>query len=371
MKIGIPKEIKNNENRVGITPAGVKSFVKSGHDVVIEKAAGIGSHITDEQYRLAGATVVDTAAEVWSAEMVIKVKEPLESEYQYFYEGLLLFTYVHLAAERNLTRALIEKGVTAVAYETIQLENGSLPLLVPMSEIAGRMSIQIGAQFLENTHSGKGILLSGVPGVRRGNVVIIGGGSAGTNAARIAVGMGANVTILDISAARLAQIDEQFGNSLSTLISDSYHIEEAVAKADLVIGAVLIPGSKAPKLVSEEMVKQMSPGSVLVDIAIDQGGIFETSDHITTHDDPIYIKHGVVHYAVANMPGAVAQTATYALTNVTIPYALRIANQGLAELCETNSDVLAGINTINGNVTYKAVADAHLLPYVEAGTQLY
>lgn len=365
MIIGIPKEIKNNENRVGITPAGVANFVKNGHQVIVETKAGIGSHIIDQQFSAAGATIVLTPAEVWQAEMVIKVKEPLPSEYPYFYEGLILFTYLHLAAEPALAAALVEKKVTAIAYETIQLPDNSLPLLVPMSEIAGRMSIQIGAQFLENPHGGKGILLAGVPGVRRAKVVIVGGGSAGTNAARIAIGMGAQVTILDISAKRLAQLDDQFGTAISTLISDPYHLAEAVSEADLVIGAVLIPGAKAPKLISEEMVKKMADGSVLVDIAIDQGGIFATSDHITTHDNPTYLKHGVVHYAVANMPGAVAQTATYALTNVTIPYAVRIANTNMAQLITKEPAILKGLNTMKGHITYEAVADDLKLPFVE------
>lgn len=370
MIIGIPKEIKNNENRVGITPAGVANFIKNGHHVIIETKAGLGSHITDQQFSDAGATIVATAAEVWRAEMVIKVKEPLAAEYVYFYEGLILFTYLHLAAEPALASALVAKKVTAIAYETIQMPDNSLPLLVPMSEIAGRMSIQIGAQFLENPHGGKGILLAGVPGVRRAKVVIVGGGSAGTNAARIAIGMGAQVKILDISAKRLAQLDDQFGNTISTLISDPYHLEEAVSEADLVIGAVLIPGTKAPKLVSEEMVKSMSPGSVLVDIAIDQGGIFATSDHITTHDQPTYVKHGVVHYAVANMPGAVAQTATYALTNVTIPYAVRIANMGVTQSMAKEPAILKGLNTMSGHITYEAVANGLKMAYVAPTTLL-
>ncbi|EUJ42158.1 alanine dehydrogenase [Brochothrix campestris] len=370
MIIGIPKEIKNNENRVGITPAGVANFVKNGHHVIIETKAGLGSHITDQQFSDAGATIVVTAAEVWQAEMVIKVKEPLAAEYGYFYEGLILFTYLHLAAEPALAGALVDKKVTAIAYETIQLPDNSLPLLVPMSEIAGRMSIQIGAQFLENPHGGKGILLAGVPGVRRAKVVIVGGGSAGTNAARIAIGMGAQVTILDISAKRLAQLDDQFGNTISTLISDPYHLAAAVSEADLVIGAVLIPGAKAPKLVSEEMVKAMSPGSVLVDIAIDQGGIFATSDHITTHDQPTYVKHGIVHYAVANMPGAVAQTATYALTNVTIPYAVRIANRGVTQSMTKEPAILKGLNAMSGHITYEAVATDLNMSYVAPMTLL-
>ncbi|GLH64645.1 alanine dehydrogenase [Parageobacillus sp. G301] len=370
MKIGVPKEIKNNENRVAITPAGVMTLVKAGHEVYIEKGAGLGSGFFDEEYEKAGATIVSSAQEAWSAEMVMKVKEPLPQEYSYFREGLILFTYLHLAAEEALTKELIEKKVVGIAYETVQLPNGSLPLLTPMSEVAGRMSVQVGAQFLEKPHGGKGILLGSVPGVRRGKVTIIGGGVAGTNAAKMAVGLGAEVTILDINPDRLRELDDLFGDRVTTLMSNSYNIAESVQQSDLVIGAVLIPGAKAPKLVTEEMIRSMSPGSVLVDIAIDQGGIFETTDRVTTHDDPIYVKHGVVHYAVANMPGAVPRTSTFALTNVTVPYALQIANKGYREACLQNEALLKGINTLNGYITYEAVAQAHGLPYKDAKTLL-
>lgn len=370
MKIGVPKEIKNNENRVAITPAGVMTLVKAGHEVYIEKGAGLGSGFFDEEYEKAGATIVSSAQEAWSAEMVMKVKEPLPQEYSYFREGLILFTYLHLAAEEALTKELMEKKVVGIAYETVQLPNGALPLLTPMSEVAGRMSVQVGAQFLEKPHGGKGILLGSVPGVRRGKVTIIGGGIAGTNAAKMAVGLGAEVTILDINPDRLRELDDLFGDHVTTLMSNPYNIAESVQQSDLVIGAVLIPGARAPKLVTEEMIRSMSPGSVLVDIAIDQGGIFETTDRVTTHDDPIYVKHGVVHYAVANMPGAVPRTSTFALTNVTIPYALQIANKGYREACLQNEALLKGMNTLNGYITYKAVAQAHGLPYKDAKTLL-
>jgi len=363
MRIGVPKEIKNNENRVAMTPAGVINLVKFGHVVHIEAGAGLGSGFSDADYLEAGATIVETAAEAWAMEMVMKVKEPLPEEYNYFREGLILFTYLHLAPEPELTKALIDKKVVGIAYETVQLTNGSLPLLTPMSEVAGRMATQIGAQFLEKVHGGKGILLAGVPGVNRGKVTIIGGGVAGTNAAKMAIGLGARVTIIDLSPDRLRQLDDIFGSDVTTLMSNYYNIAEEVRSSDLVIGAVLIPGAKAPKLVTEEMIQSMSAGSVVVDIAIDQGGIFETTDRITTHDKPTYEKHGVVHYAVANMPGAVPRTSTIALTNVTVPYALQIANKGYKKACLENEALLKGINTLEGYVTYEAVAEAHGLEY--------
>ncbi|MGE7185773.1 alanine dehydrogenase [Peribacillus sp. NPDC006672] len=356
MRIGIPKEIKNNENRVAITPAGVVALVNAGHEVLIEMNAGLGSSFTNESYQEAGAVIVEDAASVWSStEMIMKVKEPISSEYKYFRKDLILFTYLHLAAEPALAQALKESGVLAIAYETVAV-NRTLPLLTPMSEVAGRMAAQIGAQFLEKNYGGKGILLSGVPGVKRGKVAIVGGGMVGTNAAKIAIGLGADVTILDLSPDRLRQLDDIFGNELTTLISNPYNIAEAVKDADLVIGAVLIPGAKAPKLVTEEMVKSMSPGSVIVDVAIDQGGIFETVDHITTHDNPTYVKHGVVHYAVANMPGAVPQTSTVALTNVTVPFALQIANKGAIKAILENNALAKGVNVANGEITFEAVA---------------
>ena len=363
MRIGVPAEIKNNENRVAMTPAGAVHLVQNGHEVFVQKGAGLGSGFTDEEYVQAGAKLVETAEEAWNQDMVMKVKEPVASEYGYFREGLILFTYLHLAPEPELTKALIDNKVASIAYETVQLDNRSLPLLAPMSEVAGRMSAQIGAQFLEKNKGGKGILLAGVPGVKRGKVTIIGGGQAGTNAAKIAVGLGADVTIIDLSAERLRQLDDIFGNQVKTLMSNPYNIAEAVKESDLVIGAVLIPGAKAPKLVTEEMIQSMEPGSVVVDIAIDQGGIFETTDRITTHDNPTYEKHGVVHYAVANMPGAVPRTSTLALTNVTVPYAVQIANKGYKEACLGNSALLKGINTLDGYVTFEAVAEAHGVEY--------
>ncbi|GGA82169.1 alanine dehydrogenase [Ornithinibacillus halotolerans] len=363
MKIGIPKEIKNNENRVAITPAGVLTLKNAGHEIYIETEAGLGSGFADEEYIDAGAVIVNNPKDAWAQEMVLKVKEPLPEEYDYFYDGQILFTYLHLAAEPELTRKLLEKKVIGLAYETVQAANGTLPLLTPMSEVAGRMAAQIGAQFLEKPKGGKGILLAGIPGVKRANVTIIGGGVVGMNAAKIAVGLGANVTILDLNPDRLRYLDDTFGSSINTMMSNPMNIAECVAQSDLVIGAVLIPGAKAPKLVTEEMVKRMSEGSVIVDVAIDQGGIFETSDRITTHDNPTYTKHGVLHYSVANMPGGVPRTATIGLTNVTIPYALQIANKGYRDACVSNPALLKGLNTMGGYVTYKAVADAHSLEY--------
>ena len=364
MRIGVPKEIKNNENRVAITDAGVVSLVAAGHEVFIETGAGLGSSFTDEEYVQAGATIVSSAAEAWDVEMVLKVKEPIASEYGYFKEGLILFTYLHLAPEKTLTEALLDNRVIGIAYETVQLPNRSLPLLTPMSEVAGKMSVQVGAHYLEKRNGGKGILLGGVPGVQRGKIAIIGGGIAGTNAARVAIGMGADVTVIDVSPDRLRQLDDIFGRDVQTLISNPYNIAKSVREADLVVGSVLIPGAKAPKLVTEEMIKEMSPGSVVVDIAIDQGGCFETSEKVTTHDEPTFVKHGVVHYTVANMPGAVPRTSTIALTNNTIPYALQIANKGYLEACLDNTALKLGLNTLNGKVVYKAVADAQGLPYV-------
>lgn len=355
MIIGIPKEIKNNENRVAITPAGVDAFLRDGHTVLVETQAGMGSSFTDQDYIDAGAKIVETAEEAWTAEMVMKVKEPIASEFTYFREGLILFTYLHLAAEPELAKELTEKQVIAIAYETVSV-NRTLPLLTPMSEVAGRMAAQVGAQFLEKIYGGQGILLSGVPGVQRGKVTIVGGGVAGTNAAKMAIGLGAQVTVLDLNPERLRQLDDIFGSDVTTLISNPFNIAESVRDADLVIGAVLIPGAKAPKLVTEEMVKSMKTGAVVVDIAIDQGGIFETSDRITTHDDPTYVKHGVVHYAVANMPGAVPRTSTIALTNVTMTYALQIANKGVKNAILSNPALKLGLNTANGGITYEAVA---------------
>lgn len=363
MIIGCPKEIKNNENRVALTPGGVHDLIQAGHKVLVEKSAGEGSGIRDDEYTAAGAQIVNSAAEAWGADLVIKVKEPLPQEYNFFREGQILFTYLHLAPEPELTKALMNKKVVAIAYETIQLDNGSLPLLVPMSEVAGRMSVQIGAQFLEKPHGGKGILLGGVPGVTPAKVTIVGGGIVGTNAAKMAVGLGADVTILEKNPQRLRELDDLFNGRAKTLMSNTFNIRNAVAQADLLVGAVLIPGARAPRLVTEDMVKSMTPGSVIVDVAIDQGGSIETIDRVTTHSDPTFVKHGVVHYSVANMPGAVARTSTFALTNSTLPYALEIANKGYAKAINENRALRKGVNVINGKLTYKAVATSLNIPY--------
>lgn len=356
MIIGVPTEIKNNENRVALTPGGVTQLVAAGHRVLIEKNAGLGSGFENADYSFAGAEIIDDTAKVWAdAEMIMKVKEPLPSEYGYFRKGLILFTYLHLAAEPALAKALKDNEVIAIAYETVTV-NRTLPLLTPMSEVAGRMAAQIGAQFLEKPKGGKGILLAGVPGVNRGKVTIIGGGVVGTNATKMAIGLGADVTIIDLSAERLRQLDDIFGTQIKTLMSNPFNIATAVAEADLLICAVLIPGAKAPTLVTEQMVQAMKPGSVIVDVAIDQGGIVETVDHITTHDNPTYERHGVLHYAVANMPGAVPRTSTIALTNVTVPYALQIANKGVYRAISENKALQAGVNVIAGEVTFEAVA---------------
>lgn len=356
MIIGVPKEIKNNENRVALTPGSASQLIAAGHRVLVEENTGLGSGFENDDYLSVGAELIADAKTVWdSSEMILKVKEPLQEEYVYFRENLILFTYLHLAAEPSLAKALKEKGVTAIAYETVS-DGRSLPLLTPMSEVAGRMSAQIGAQFLEKPKGGRGILLGGVPGVARGKVTIIGGGVVGTNAAKTAVGLGADVTMIDLNADRLRQLDDIFGHQIKTLISNPVNIADSVAEADLLICAVLIPGAKAPTLVTEEMVKQMKPGSVIVDVAIDQGGIVESVDHITTHDQPTYEKHGVLHYAVANMPGAVPRTSTVALTNVTIPYALQIANKGVKKALNENEALKSGVNVMNGEITYEAVA---------------
>lgn len=356
MIIGVPKEIKNNENRVAMTPSGVVNLINAGQEVIIEKGAGLGSNFTDEEYKNSGAKIIENASDVWmKADMIMKVKEPLESEYKYLRKGLILFAYLHLANEPELAKALVDYEVTAIAYETVAVDR-TLPLLTPMSEVAGRMSVQIGAQYLEKSQGGKGIVLSGIPGVDRGTVTIIGGGVVGENAAKIALGFGANVNIIDLNPARLRQLESLFGNRIQTLMSNPLNIANAVKQSDLVIGSVLIPGAKAPKLVTEEMVKSMQPGSVIVDVAIDQGGNFETVDHPTTHDDPIYEKHGVLHYAVANIPGAVPRTATIGLTNVTVPYAVQIAKKGLESAVKDSEPLKAGVNVLNGNVTFEAVA---------------
>lgn len=362
MQIGIPKEIKDHEDRVGITPAGVSILVKNHHQVIVEAAAGEGAGYPDEAYEVAGAKI-GTAEQAWQSEMVIKVKEPLPEEYQYFKPGLILYTYLHLAANRQLAEALLEHHVTAIGYETMRGADGSLPALNPMSEVAGRMAVLIGAQFLQTQYDGKGLLLSGVPGVRKSRVTVIGGGVVGLNAAKTALGLGAQVTLLDINPRVLASVDNQFDGHIQTLYSNSANIAASVKTADLVIGAVLIPGAKAPILVSEEMIASMTPGSVVVDIPIDQGGIFETTDHATTFTDPTYIRHGVVHYAVANVPGAVPKTATDALTSVTINYATELANDGIKAAIKHNATIASGLNIYDGHVTAQAVAKSLDLPY--------
>ncbi|HLR42316.1 MAG TPA: alanine dehydrogenase [Pseudogracilibacillus sp.] len=358
MKIGIPTEILNNENRVALAPTGVLTLTDAGHEVFVQSGAGAGSSFCDEEYENAGATIVQTAKEAWAQDMVLKVKEPLEEEYEYLREGQILFTYLHLASHPTLTKALVEKKVTALAYETVELPNRALPLLTPMSEVAGYMATQIGAQYLEKTKGGKGVLLAGISGVKRGKVTIIGGGVVGTNAAKLAVGLGATVTIFDLNPARLKELNDYFGNSVNVLMSNPLEIAEAIRESDLAIGSVLIPGAKAPVLVTEEMVQSMSEGSVIVDVAIDQGGNFETSDRVTTHDNPVFVKHGVLHYSVANMPGAVPQTSTIGLTNATMPYVLQIANKGYAAACLANEALLKGINVLDGEVTNEGVASA-------------
>jgi alanine dehydrogenase len=364
LRIGLPKEIKPNEDRVALTPAGVHQLVAHGHTVAVQAGAGAGSGFADDEYRAAGGGIVGSPEDAWAADLVVKVKEPQPVEFPYFRPGLCLFTYLHLAPEPELTRRLVDGRVNAIAYETVQRPDGSLPLLEPMSEVAGRMAVQVGAHFLERPQGGRGVLLAGVPGVAPGHVVIVGGGTVGTNAARVATGVGARVTLLDINPVRLRQLDDLFGARLTTLMSTPYAIAEAVADADLLIGAVLVPGARAPKLVSEDMVRSMRPGSVIVDVAIDQGGSIATIDRITTHTEPTYVRHGVVHYAVANMPGAVPRTSTLALTNVTLAYALELADKGPVRAVRENPSLAKGVNTWNGQVAHRAVAEAHGLPYV-------
>jgi len=358
VKIGIPKEILNNENRIALTPAGVHTLTSAGHDVFVQTSAGEGAGFPDEEYVEAGAEIVETAKEAWNNEMIMKVKEPLEEEYEFIKKEQIIFTYFHLASQPELTKVLIEKEAVATAYETVQLEDRSLPLLTPMSEVAGYMATQIGAQFLEKTKGGKGILLSGITGVKPGNVTIVGGGVVGTNAAKRAVGLGANVTIFDLNPSRLKELTEYFGNSVNVLMSNSLDIAEAIQEADLAIGSVLIPGAKAPVLVTEEMVQSMEEGSVIIDVAIDQGGNFATSNKVTTHSDPVFTKYGVLHYAVPNMPGAVPRTATMGLTNATVPYALQLANKGYAQAAKDNEALAKGINVLKGHVTNEGVASA-------------
>ena len=363
MKIGLPKEIKDNEYRVGLTPAGVNALENAGHEVFVQKTAGEGSGFADELYTKAGATLLDTADEIWqTGEMIVKVKEPVAPEYPRMRENQLLFTYLHLAPEFELTKQMMERKVTGVAYETITDKKGSLPLLTPMSEVAGRMSVQVGATYLEKMNGGKGILLGGVPGVPAANVVIIGGGVVGTEAAKMAVGLGAHVTIIDINLDRLRQLDDIFLSKVQTLASSRYQIHEAISHADLVIGGVLVVGAAAPKLVTRDMLKDIPNGSVLVDVAVDQGGCFETT-HATTHSNPTYYEEGVLHYCVANMPGAVPRTSTFALTNATLPYALSLANKGFERAIREDAGLAEGVNTFGGKLTYEAVATSQNIEY--------
>lgn len=358
MIIGIPTEVKKQEHRVGIVPAGVKALVNHKHRVIIQRGAGRYSGITDEEYQAAGAIILKSAKEIHDeADMIIKVKEPLPEEYELLHEDQILYTYLHLAPAPDLTKALLGRKIIGIAYETIQLEDGSLPLLTPMSEIAGRMSIQVGAYHLQKEHGGRGVLLGGVPGVAPGKVAILGGGTVGTNAAKIAVGIGAQVAVLDVNLERLRYLDDIFGSKIMTLMSDSHTIEEAVTQADLVIGAVLIPGARAPRLVSREMLSEMKNGAVIVDVAVDQGGCIETI-HPTYHDNPTYEVDGIIHYGVANMPGAVARTSTFALTNTTLPYALKIANLGWKEAVRTDKSLLLGLNVVEGKLICQPVGEA-------------
>lgn len=364
MIVGVPKEIKVHESRVAITPEGVSEFVHAGHSVIIEDSAGVGSAITNEEFVRAGASIVSTAAEVWKiSDLVLKVKEPIASEYPMMRKGQTLFTYLHLAASKDCTDAIVNSGITAIAYETVEV-NGSLPLLAPMSEVAGRLATQVGATALQKPHGGRGVLLGGVPGVAPGRVVVIGGGVAGLNSAVIALGMGADVTVFDRSISRLQYIDTVYGGRIKTLVASKHAIEREVKQADLVIGAVLVHGAKAPKLVSNSLVAQMKIGSVLVDIAIDQGGCFEDSKP-TTHTDPTYSVHNSVFYCVANMPGAVPVASTYALTNATLPYALALANSGWEEACREDRDLAKGLNVHDGKIFYAAVAEAHGYPIAQ------
>lgn len=365
MKIGCAREIKNNEFRVGLTPDNVKAYISAGHEVYVEKGAGEGSGFPDKEYIDAGAILIDDPAEVWKmSDMMVKVKEPLESEYKYFHDGLILYTYLHLAADKEQTDALLSAKVSGVAYETLQERDGTLPLLAPMSQIAGRLSIQEGAKYLEKKFGGEGVLLAGVPGTPKANVVILGGGTVGVNACRIAAGMGANVTVFDVNLKRLEELDHMFHSRIHTLVSTDSNIERAMKDADLVIGSVLIPGSSTPKLFKQKYLKSMKNGAVFVDVAIDQGGCGESS-HVTTHDDPVYILDGVVHYCVGNMPGAVPRTSTIALTNATLRYGLEIAAAGLEQACRKNDVICSAVNTYKGKLTYKGVADAFNYEYTD------
>ncbi len=363
MIIGLPREVKDHETRVGMVPGSVTALCEAGHEVFVQAAAGVGSSIPDEDYVQAGATILPTAREVWAkAELIVKVKEPQPSEYGYFRPGLTLFTYLHLAPLPELTAELVETGVNAVAYETIREADGSLPLLTPMSEVAGRMAVQVGAQYLEAPNGGRGVLLGGVPGVNPANVVILGGGVVGHNAAKMAVGLGARVTIIDRNLNRLRELDDIYNSQIVTLASNVWTIREALRHADLVVGAVLIPGASAPRLVRREMLRAMKKGAVMVDVSIDQGGCFETS-RATTHTDPIYFVDNILHYCVSNMPAAVPHTSTFGLTNATAPYLMALANQGLEGACKASKAIAEGVNTYRGHITYPAVAESQGLPW--------
>lgn len=365
MIIGVPKEIKNNENRVAVTPSGVVEFTKRGHEVYIQTTAGDGSGFSDDQYEEAGAKILPSIESVYDiAEMIIKVKEPIEPEYKLCKKDQLIFTYFHFASHEPLTKAMIESGAVCLAYETVERPDRSLPLLIPMSEVAGRMSVQEGAKYLEKPLKGRGILLGGVPGVRPAKVMILGGGIVGTNAAKMAAGMGADVTILDLNLQRLRQLDDIMPANVNTFMSSEYNIRELISTHDLIIGAVLIPGAKAPNLITKDMLKEMQPGTVLVDVAVDQGGCIETCKP-TTHEDPTFIIDDVVHYCVANMPGAVPYTSTLALTNATLPYAIQLANKGWKQACKDSNELKLGLNVINGEVVYKGVSEAFDMPYTE------
>ncbi|MCX6215505.1 alanine dehydrogenase [Spirosoma sp.] len=370
MVIGVPKEIKNNENRVALTPAGVTELRKAGHTVYVQVNAGEGSGFEDEEYIAAGAVMLPTIEEVYGiAEMIMKVKEPIASEYDLIKQDQLLFTYFHFASSEELTQAMLAKGAVCLAYETVERPDRSLPLLVPMSEVAGRMAIQEGAKYLEKPLKGRGILLGGVPGVKPANVLILGGGIVGTQAAKMAAGLGAHVTIMDVSLARLRYLSDIMPPNVQTMMSNEYNIREMIKVCDLIVGAVLIPGAKAPHLITREMLKQMRNGTVLVDVAVDQGGCIETCSP-TTHENPTFIIDGVVHYCVANMPGAVPYTSTLALTNATLPYALQLANKGWQQACRDNADLKMGLNVVDGKVVYKGVAEAFNLPLTEVSTVL-
>ncbi|MCU0330476.1 MAG: alanine dehydrogenase [Candidatus Kapabacteria bacterium] len=363
MLIGVPKEIKNNEKRVALTPGGAEALIAHGHSVIVETNAGIGSGFSNDQYVAAGATIIDTAAEVYAkAEMIMKVKEPIEPEYKLIRSGQVLFTYFHFAASRELTQAMVDAGAVCIAYETVQRADGSLPLLIPMSEVAGRMAPQEGAKYLEHPMGGRGVLLGGVPGTTPANVLVLGGGIVGINSAKIAAGFGARVTIFDTNLYRLRYLDDVMPKNVTTQMSTKSNIREALPTADLVIGGVLIPGAKAPYLITREMLKDMRPGSVIVDVAVDQGGCVETT-RATTHQEPTYVVDGVVHYCVANMPGAVPYTSTIALTNATLPYAVELANKGWHEAIRTSKELELGLNVVNGKIVYEAVAEAFEMPY--------